>query len=268
MARVVPSQVRGFIKQAFPFTETQIDSPAGAVNLGFNFAIPLAAVLELVEQIPNELIAIEGEDYVDFVSSIAAIRNVLQMWQAQGTGHGLIKIEGRGDLNPVTILRWTLEKCRDQNPSPSTAELTFIVDKDFRENLRLDIDSVTRSLANGDWKGATVVGGSVVEALLLWALQQRPAADVAKIVVELMAKRSLTKQPHASLEWWDLHEYIEVAAHLGILKDDTAAQARLAKNFRNLIHPGRTLRLGQVCNRGTALSVSAAVEHVVRDFTP
>jgi hypothetical protein len=50
--------------------------------------------------------------------------------------------------------------------------------------------------------------------------------------------------------------------------DDTAQQARLGKDFRNLIHPGRASRLGKICDRGTALSALAAVEHVVRDLTP
>lgn len=43
---------------------------------------------------------------------------------------------------------------------------------------------------------------------------------------------------------------------------------RLAKDFRNLIHPGAAQRLAQNCDRATALSAVAAVEHVVRDITP
>jgi hypothetical protein len=45
-------------------------------------------------------------------------------------------------------------------------------------------------------------------------------------------------------------------------------QCRLAKDYHNLIHPGRAQRLAQVCNRGTALSAVAAVEHVVNGLTP
>jgi hypothetical protein len=59
-----------------------------------------------------------------------------------------------------------------------------------------------------------------------------------------------------------------VAANLGIIEADTAIETRLAGEFRNLIHPGRTLRLGKKCDRGTALSSVAALDHVVRDLTP
>ena len=60
---------------------------------------------------------------------------------------------------------------------------------------------------------------------------------------------------------------IEVAAELNLIGTETAMQCRLAKDYRNLIHPGRAQRLGQACNRGTALSAVAAVEHVVNDLS-
>ncbi len=65
---------------------------------------------------------------------------------------------------------------------------------------------------------------------------------------------------------WHLHEYVEVAAHMGVIKPDTATLVRLAKDFRNLIHPGPAARLGQKCDRATALGALAAVEAVARDL--
>jgi hypothetical protein len=52
-----------------------------------------------------------------------------------------------------------------------------------------------------------------------------------------------------------------------VIKADTRTQARLAKDYRNLIHPGRAARLTQKCDRGTALVTVAAVELVIRDLT-
>lgn len=74
------------------------------------------------------------------------------------------------------------------------------------------------------------------------------------------------KHSASNLEDWTLYELIEVSEELKIVTPDTAKQARLAKDFRNLIHPGRNIRLGQTCNRGTALSAVAAVEHVIVDL--
>ncbi|MCI1909012.1 MAG: hypothetical protein LKI99_04780 [Acetobacter fabarum] len=49
----------------------------------------------------------------------------------------------------------------------------------------------------------------------------------------------------------------------GILDGDIL----IAKDFRNLIHPGRAQRLGQVCDRATALTALAAVESIARDLS-
>ena len=54
---------------------------------------------------------------------------------------------------------------------------------------------------------------------------------------------------------------------LGLIDGETTKQADLAREFRNLIHPGRSARLAKICDRGTALSALAAVELIVRDIS-
>ena len=66
---------------------------------------------------------------------------------------------------------------------------------------------------------------------------------------------------------WDLDQYLKVARTLGLIEVETEKQADIAREFRNLIHPGRSARLAKVCNRGTALSALAAVEFIVRDLS-
>jgi hypothetical protein len=55
---------------------------------------------------------------------------------------------------------------------------------------------------------------------------------------------------------------------LKLITGDTAQLVRLAKDARNLVHPGRAARLDQKCNRATALTALAAVEAVADDLTP
>ena len=107
----------------------------------------------------------------------------------------------------------------------------------------------------------------------MWALKECDAKRSGSVRVAVIATlgggKPLTRDPGPDLEGqgWHLHEYVEVAAHLGILRADTASQVRLAREFRNLIHPGRSARLRQKCDRGTALSALAAVDLVVRDLS-
>jgi hypothetical protein len=93
-------------------------------------------------------------------------------------------------------------------------------------------------MRNGEWKAATVLGGSLIEALLLWAVA-RGDLEARKAAVARAAERVPFKQPDPEKpESWDLIHYIEVARELGEISESTASEARLAKDFRNLIHPG------------------------------
>jgi hypothetical protein len=191
------------------------------------------------------------------------------MWDAQPSrGQEATRLLSPEQADAIRGIREALAKCPDESPGLTTSELNFINDLRLRTNLRNDFGAVNRALSNGEWKAATVLAGSAIEALLLWGLQTQQAPAVAAAVTTLVANHTLRRQPPAALESWNLHEYIEVAADLGVIKPDTATQSRLAKDFRNLIHPGRAQRLGQTCDRATALSAVAGMEHVVRDLTP
>jgi hypothetical protein len=164
------------------------------------------------------------------------------------------RIKGK---SPVAIIRDVLSNCPDQNPSPATAELAFITDGALRDSIRNDISTATSSLHNGEWKGATVLAGGAAEALLLWKIQ----SDSKQLY------KLLPKKPSGQPENWVLGDFIDVAERLDFIKSATAAQARLAKDFRNLIHPGRAQRTGQACTLGTAYTALAAVDHIVRDIS-
>ena len=46
----------------------------------------------------------------------------------------------------------------------------------------------------------------------------------------------------SNIEDWTLHPLIEVNRELNLIKEETAIQVRLAKDFRNLIHQGVSIR--------------------------
>jgi hypothetical protein len=189
----------------------------------------LEAVLTFIEQVPEELITLNSHEYTDLMASLAALRSIQKRWEA-GQRADLRPIPGISSLNPVVAIHHALAHCADQCPSPGTAELSFLQPDDLRENLRLDISAANRALANSEWKAATVLSGSTVEAVLLWALQHQNPSRVASTASSL-AGTVLRQKPVADLERWQLHESIEVAAAVGMISSDTATQARLAKDF-------------------------------------
>jgi hypothetical protein len=189
------------------------------------------------------------------------IRERIALWRERPEhANELVFLRGFRNLSPVTLIRQALAKCPDEAPAPGTSELNFITAMDLRANLRSDIGAVNRALANGEWKAATVLAGSTIDALLLWDLTSRHTAQVPAAVAALVANKTFPKNPPPNPEDWVLHHYIEVAANIGIIMQDTVKETKLAKDFRNLIHPGRAQRLGQKCDRGTALASVAALE--------
>src|SRR5262249_23770204 len=135
-----------------------------------------------------------------------------------------------------------------------------------------DLSAVDRALANAEWKAATVLAGSLIEALLLWALGQKPVdVDASTAGRNLLAKAkrwdSTLASPNASLDYRPVGDYHAIAQEVGLgLTDETIRLAELARNFRNLIHPGRAKRVAEECNRGTALAAVGALERTIQDL--
>jgi hypothetical protein len=259
MARVMPSQVVQTIDGLYPHAANN----APGHQLSGNSA-KLFGVLNLLKDVPDELIALSSSDYAELILAQSTIEDVLAYWRnSAGLGFTVPPVNG---LDAITVIRRALAKCPDEYPPPTTTELLFIKDPQLRESIRQDLGAATRALTNNEWKAATVLGGAAIEALLHWRLQEPlpGAAAVQSAVTSLVGTR---KMPFSDIDRWDLDQFIEVAAHLDLLTSDTCTAARLARNFRNLIHPGRAVRLAQNCDRGTAYSAIGALEHVIRDLT-
>lgn len=267
MSRVVPTQVVALIDELFPFATTQTEDEQETITVNLDNARRLRAIVDLVREVPDELMILEGPSYTNLVLSVTTITTAVSAWLTWQKIMFIDRLPGPTKLNPVTVIRKSLVLCPDEYPSPGTNELSFIEDQDLRDSLRQDIGRVNTALSNGEWKATTILAGSVVEALLLWRLERCSIEHVLAAKNKLLQKGILTRKSGNNLKSWELHPYIEVAADLDVVKVDTATQARLAKDFRNLIHPGREIRLGLRCDRGTALSAVAAVELVVRDLT-
>jgi hypothetical protein len=249
MTKVVPSQIVSLIDRFYPTAKTTPNMPVYSAD-----SAVLRAIIDLADDLPVELLTLSGDEYANYVFGLESMQAAIDRWNHHGTDEPPRAHQGK---SPVYMVLEALSKCQDQYPSPQTTTLAFISDRQLAESIRLDIDSATDALHRNDFKGATVLSGSAMEALLLWKIQ-----DVG--VTSPIA--GMRKGVKPSPEEWFLEDYITAAELRKLIKPDTAKQARLAQNFRNLIHPGRAVRLAQTCNRGTALGALAAVHLIVADF--
>lgn len=75
-------------------------------------------------------------------------------------------------MTVITMRRLAVEaialgNAPDQAPAPTTNTLSFIPDATACSLLQSDFAAVERAIHNGEWKAATVIAGSVIEALPL-----------------------------------------------------------------------------------------------------
>jgi hypothetical protein len=261
MPAVMPSQAVATIGELFPGAR----GPSQATYTSGN-ANALRGIVDIVRQVPPELLVLAADQYAELVIGLGAIEQQLGIWTSRSDVGVLQPVKG---FDVLHLLWRALRQCPDEFPPPSTADLAFISDTKLRWSIGQDIGAATRALQNHEWKPATVLAGATIEALLHWKLDEPPyPAQRAAAGKAAAAAGKLDAPPPRDFDRWALQQFIEVAGALNVLKPDTVKAADLARDFRNLIHPGAAARKAATCDRATAYSAVAGMENVIRDLTP
>jgi hypothetical protein len=263
MPLVVPSVVKRVIEEMFPRI---VEDPSGNPGFQVDRLPALVAIVHLFDAIPQRLLVLNPSQYAALLASVAALRGSSDMLAAQRAGH-IINIRLPGFArHPIAEIHAAISVCPDEAAPPSAAILAFLSESGLAGGLRIDISSALTALGNGEWKAATVIAGSVIEALLLWAITRhgRVAIDAARKGTKGPDK--LQHIPGTDPGKWHLPEHIEVAGELGCIEPGTRVEARRMKEYRNLIHPGAVIRTRQQCDLGTAHIAVGTMHHVMRDL--
>jgi len=227
----------------------------------------LQGLVRLLDQVPDELFALAATDYTTLLIDTEHLRSLVSRYIS-----GAAPKMGSGGPNEPPVgpilyrLKHILLKCPDYAPSQGESGLAFISDPKLQTNLREDISSVQVLLRNGEWKACTVMAGSVLEALLLWAFQEKETNQPGTIAT---AYHALTDGKPATQDplRWELNHLLQAGLSVNLISQDGHDLGQKCRAFRNLIHPGRAERLGQRCTRSTALAAVAAMERIIEDFT-
>lgn len=257
MARIVPSTIRQFIQDEPALTKCTDQDPKNQPQLGHLQAFELSALLHLLDAMPEDLMPTDPDRYMDLVLGMNAIRHAVEVWRSGDQKTILKPLKRWGGLNAVALVIKALSAAPDEAPAPTTKTLPFITDPADRAALQNDIAGVERAIQNGEWKAATVLAGSVIEALLLWGLSQ----DTKSALAAANAPKG-----KSDLGRWDLVDLITVAGELKLIGDQTAKQADLARDYRNLIHPAVAVRRKMVADRPTAYAAFAGMDLVAADL--
>ena len=255
MVRIVPSQIVETIDRLF----TGPSKGVGTATLDHERLFHLQGVVDLLRQLPNELLAVGAAEFADLTVATAAIESTLLRYHNGQFPIALLPVSGK---DVICTIRDVLGKCPDEFPPAETSDLRFIFDQDMRESMRLDVAAVNTALQNAEWKATTVLGGAAIERMLYWKLSPPQTSEPQRDA----AAKKLKKARCADFDRWVLSDFIAVAKELRIISESTFSQADTARAYRNLIHPGRAIRTKQECNRATALAVVSGLEHVINDL--
>jgi hypothetical protein len=132
--------------------------------------------------------------------------------------------------------------------APWLPTFDFVSDRRFRESLISDYREVIRSIDSGSWKAVHVLAGSIIEALL---------------VDYLLATASTSTRKSGDPLKMELAEAIETCRKEGILSQKAAELSSVVRGYRNLIHPGRVVRLCEKINADTGRIAMSLVNVVV-----
>lgn len=225
------------------FGSNRNELAAGSIK--FSHRDKVRTLLSLLDHLPEELVIPPFSEFTEYLQCRSALISALSIWDIGDQDRTVHHTTGR---DPIEHIRRILATCPDENPPPSP-ELIFIPDALARATVQEHIQAAWVDFRAGEWNGATVFAAAAVEALLFWALKGH---------AQLKAPDRLEHQ--------HLRDYIDEAMRLSVISEETAQQASLAIDGRNLIHAGKVARTGLACNKATALTALAALEVVMNDL--
>jgi hypothetical protein len=130
-------------------------------------------------------------------------------------------------------------------------EFDFIVDGRFRDSLAKDHAEFRTAISGEAWKAALVLVGSIVEALL----------------VDYLLTTTHKKGGGADPLKMHLSELVEACQNEGVITAKTAALSTVVREYRNLIHPGRTVRLGESATKSAAIIAGELLQLIVDEVS-
>ena len=271
MPRVLPSEAAAAIVQAFPWAGEWVEGrrTAGS-SLGPEHSPAIAMIVRLVTSIPDELRPTDASMRVRLECALGLMEGALVSWAGaphDGFAARLTENGATGGDPPVVAVLRALKTCPDTIVGEERPKFAYVADADARADLRSDIGAALRAYAVADYKTATVMGGTVLEAVLLHRVVHlkdlaRNSAIKAVVKVRPKAETPLKSDP----ENWTLENLVDVALEASEIDPDTHKIAHAVRNFRNLIHPGRAIRRGEKCSRGEAMSALGAMLRLVERF--
>ena len=129
------------------------------------------------------------------------------------------------------------------------SKFNFITSGPFREALDSDFAEAEQCFKAAAWKAVLVLAGSVVEAVL----------------IDHLVASGYQPESGKDLLKFDLAEAVEACRKAGVLSEKAANLCSAVRGYRNLIHPGRVIRLKESVSPSDAHIALSLIDIVVTE---
>jgi predicted DNA-binding antitoxin AbrB/MazE fold protein len=126
----------------------------------------------------------------------------------------------------------------------------FITHKELRSSLESDYQEIQACLSSKCWKAVHVLSGNIIEAVL----------------VDFLIASDYEKKTSADPLKLTFSQLIEICQKQGFISQKTTELCNVVKSYRNLIHPGRCIRLEESVDEPGAKIAQALVDLVVNEI--
>lgn len=240
-----PSLVVDAIEAMFGPSRTELDSR----YMSSTHAPEVRTLLAMIDEIPSELMTLGPATLLEFNRCRATLAFAAAIWEK---GIGGFQPGQVGGKDPIERIRRLLATCPDE--IPPEIELPFVTEIEVRNGIEELVKTAWTNYRVAEWAGATVFAGTAIEALLLWLVRRQQDGQTPI---------DPDQDPLNKLRFEDLVKRTEEGKWLN---KSTIEQIRHGQAARNLIHPGRSIRLGKTCNRATSLTAFAAFYSLAEDL--
>jgi len=127
----------------------------------------------------------------------------------------------------------------------------FISNEAFRTSLESDYSELEKCIEVGAWKAAHVLAGSIVEATL----------------VDYLLSTDFPSRCKEDPLRFDLGEIISTCRAENIISQRVEDLSTVIREYRNLIHPGRFARTGDIVDNDSALIAKSLVVLIAKEVT-
>jgi len=126
-------------------------------------------------------------------------------------------------------------------------QFDFITHEEFRNSLESDFREMAACVEAHAWKAVHVLAGSIIEAVL---------------IDYLLAEKHVNREDALKM---DFGQALSLCKDKGIISAKTVDLSTVIKDYRNLIHPGRTIRLNEKTDHNSAEVARALVSIVLAE---